>query len=106
MLAGTVYLWDAKYSIDNIDQTSSSGAALQLGCTQLTKFARTATVCEGTNEQELQASLLAATTHATCTLAGEQLQPTNPCGLLLSTSAVSVVTRLRSDHPISSGCRL
>ena len=73
MLAGTVYLWDAMYSIDNIDQTRSSGAALQSGCTQLTAFARTARVCEGTNGQELQASLLAATTHATCALAGERL---------------------------------
>ncbi|CAL5221342.1 g3518 [Coccomyxa viridis] len=67
---GTVYLWDARYSIDNIDQTSGSGAALQSGCTQLTLFARTAPVCEGTNGQQLQTALQAATIHATCTLAG------------------------------------
>lgn len=78
VLAGTVYLWDARYSIDNIDQTSGSGAALQSGCTQLTLFARTAPVCEGTNGQQLQTALQAATIHATCTLAGEQLQHAAP----------------------------
>ena len=78
MLAGTVYLWDAWYSVDHIDQTRSSGAALQSGCTQLTIFASTATVCEGTDGRQLQASLHPATIHATCTLAGEQKQSVIP----------------------------
>ena len=79
MSAGTVYLWDAKYSVDHIYQTDSSGAGLQSGCTQLTLFAQSAAVCEGTNGPQLQSSLQSAVTHATCTLGGEHTLLMSSC---------------------------
>ena len=88
--AGTVYLWDAKYSVDHIYQTDSSGAGLQSGCTQLTLFAQSAAVCEGTNGPQLQSSLQLAVTHATCTLGGEHT--------LLMSSCTAVSCACRSSH--------
>ena len=79
MSAGTVYLWDAKYSVDHIYQTDSSGAGLQSGCTQLTLFAQSAAVCEGTNGPQLQSSLQSAVTHAMCTLGGEHTLLLSSC---------------------------
>jgi len=78
MSAGTVYLWDVSWSVDHVDQTSSSGASLQSGCTQLTLFGRTFMVCQGTNAQQLQASLQPAAAHAIATLAGKQTWPVMP----------------------------
>ena len=81
-------MWDARYTVRHLGQKSSSGGSPQSGCSQLTLWAQSATVCPGVGAEQLQSSLQTAAIHCTCTLGGA---PREPCRLLTGR------TRLRQD---------
>ena len=63
-------MWDARYTVRHLGQKSSSGGSPQSGCSQLTLWAQSATVCPGASALQLQSSLQTAAIHCTCTLGG------------------------------------
>lgn len=69
--AGTVYVWDAKYSVEHIGQEGSPKTSS--GCAQLVVFAKTAAICGSAATGVVQESLRSAAIHCTATLAGGTL---------------------------------
>lgn len=63
-------MWDARYTVRHLGQKSSSGGSPQSGCSQLTLWAQSATVCPGAAAEQLQSSLQTTAIHCTCTLGG------------------------------------